>query len=360
MEIIADDRERATTTYFQKYSDIYHVDFQVCRLEVGDYAIRYNSNILVIVERKTWQDLAASMRDGRKHNIEKLQHLQQTTNCKIMYLIEGPACPQPDKLYSRIPAKNLVAHLDHLQFRDNILIQYSNNEETTARRLFEMALNISSCKEVISKYNTTLEVKGGEPEDPNMDLLQTKIDIQKPREQQILQCLPSVGSIVAHVLATNGVTLKKILIQEITTEEIAMMKFDTGASIGLTRATAIMNNRNILISKTKKDATIQARILSSVPLISRKTADIILQQCSIEELILNKIPFEVLCLLSRGDKPIGKAVAKNILKYLAVIDVDEETLKAVKISNSIDRQIPKKVKVPKVPKLDLSELEEFI
>jgi len=71
MEIIVDDRERAIVQYMQQYSDELHINFKVKRLEVGDYAIVYKNHIICTIERKTWIDLAAIMRDGRKENVNK-------------------------------------------------------------------------------------------------------------------------------------------------------------------------------------------------------------------------------------------------------------------------------------------------
>ena len=44
-------------------------------------------NILFVIERKTWTDLASSLRDGRKENNKKLLKIREETKCQLIYLI---------------------------------------------------------------------------------------------------------------------------------------------------------------------------------------------------------------------------------------------------------------------------------
>jgi ERCC4-type nuclease len=116
-----------------------------------------NEQIVAIVERKTWNDLAASIKDGRKENINKLLSLRESTNCKIIYLIEGKARYKEDTKFARISFKNLEAHLDHLIFRDNIAIIYSDSVSDSASRLVTLAKNYSTLK-----FDTEIPKIGGE------------------------------------------------------------------------------------------------------------------------------------------------------------------------------------------------------
>ena len=109
MEIIVDDRERSIIPYIKILSDEKNFNYKVQRCQVGDYAIAYKGYILLAIERKTWIDLASSLRDGRKENVNKLIALREKTGCQIAYLIEGNASPPFKQMYSRIPYKNLRA-----------------------------------------------------------------------------------------------------------------------------------------------------------------------------------------------------------------------------------------------------------
>ena len=87
MELIIDTRESKVVPFFE---DSYlNVTITIKQIQVGDYAICCDGNILFIIERKTWHDLAASIKDGRKENVNKLFLAREETGCKIIYLIEG-------------------------------------------------------------------------------------------------------------------------------------------------------------------------------------------------------------------------------------------------------------------------------
>src|SRR5271163_4715793 len=105
MELIVDDRERAVTGFLEDLSHTFHINYKIKRLEVGDYSIIYKNHIMIIIERKTWADLASSLRDGRSANINKLIALREATGCQVCYLIEGDAFPNPNSLVQRMPYK---------------------------------------------------------------------------------------------------------------------------------------------------------------------------------------------------------------------------------------------------------------
>jgi ERCC4-type nuclease len=154
MEIQIDDRESAIIPLIK---DVNYVDYSVKRLQVGNYAIVYFGYILLIIERKTWEDLASSMRDGRKKNVKKLINVRADTDCKIAYLIEGTPCPLPNKKYGRMSSKYLQAHLDHLAFGDNIHIIHTTDKQHTADRLLELAKNLFSIKDIIKDIDNKIE-----------------------------------------------------------------------------------------------------------------------------------------------------------------------------------------------------------
>ena len=77
MELIIDDRESKVVPYFNS-SELFtksdDITFKVDRCNIGDYCISFNKEIVIIIERKSWKDLASSIRDGRKENVNiKLQ-----------------------------------------------------------------------------------------------------------------------------------------------------------------------------------------------------------------------------------------------------------------------------------------------
>jgi ERCC4-type nuclease len=59
------------------------------RLNVGDVQITTETGEAVIVERKTWHDLASSLRDGRYHNQKAAMVGAAEAGATVLYVVEG-------------------------------------------------------------------------------------------------------------------------------------------------------------------------------------------------------------------------------------------------------------------------------
>ena len=67
MEFIIDNRENIKHHFIEK-----KVDWVVCKnMDIGDFCITYNNELVCIFERKTIEDLAASIKDGRYREQKK-------------------------------------------------------------------------------------------------------------------------------------------------------------------------------------------------------------------------------------------------------------------------------------------------
>jgi hypothetical protein len=313
MEIVVDDRERSVFPYLKEHSMKTTIDYKIQRNEVGDYAITYKGFILMIIERKTWADLAASFRDGRKDNVNKLIELRNRTGCQIAYLIEGPASPPLTQLYGRIPVRALRAHLDHLSIRDGVHMIYSKDAEYTALRLFELASNYLSLKEVIKEID---ETDSNEVQD-NTDELQINMGVSVSINEQILQCLPGVGSLVSTVLSENNISLYSLYKQRHNVNHIARLKYPSGSTIGLERAKKLLNTKKLIESSAVSSRKVHVRILSTVPLISKKTAETILRNTQLSLILDGVIDVELLANIEKSEKArLGMKAAQNIIEYL--------------------------------------------
>jgi len=151
--IVADDREtNGANPYFAKYvianNSMYKkkslveggkADVILCinRVTTGDYNILIEdatSNgpiVALVIERKTWKDLAASFKDGRtKTQHAEMLSVQDRTGCKLMYLIEGRLTYTQTSKVGRIAFANLDAKRRHLILRGISLIQTRDLEHT--------------------------------------------------------------------------------------------------------------------------------------------------------------------------------------------------------------------------------------
>lgn len=163
--IIADDREtNGANPFFDKFIVANNAkyskqpikngggDIKLCinRVTTGDYNIVINSGkkdskgrdipiVAMVIERKTWKDLAASLKDGRAETQNKeMLSVQERTGCILTYLIEGKICYDKDYKVGRIPFANLDAKRRHLSLRGHSVLQTKDQEHTA-----EMIVNLA-------------------------------------------------------------------------------------------------------------------------------------------------------------------------------------------------------------------------
>lgn len=303
MELWIDDREHAVHSHakyikriLQQYKVGFQVDIKVCRLEIGDYCILENSHILFCIERKTLADLAASLKDGRKDNINKLLELRrQSPQCKLLYLIEGPSSPSLAGSHGRLPYTSLLAHLDHLMMRDGIHFLYSKNPEYTLERLVLMM-----------KHYFTLPTEqrwGGAAESKLEDPSQLKelcpVRSEDDIRRRIWMSLKYVSTKTADVLA-QSIELGDLVAGRIAERELAAIEYEPGRAIGYKRARKIIQSIE------------PETFLCSLPGISKLTASRILSSVDLPTLVNQGVPVD----LQIGGKTINKNVVSSIQRFL--------------------------------------------
>ena len=84
MDIIIDTREQDIIKLLENKN----IDFKKEQLLVGDIMYKKNDEILYIIERKTIDDLGASIKDGR-YKEQKARLLSHYDATKVFYLLEG-------------------------------------------------------------------------------------------------------------------------------------------------------------------------------------------------------------------------------------------------------------------------------
>jgi ERCC4-type nuclease len=124
-----DNRERSLLELLKD-----HNSYECARnLELGDIVISHNDEVIAIFERKTWLDLAASIKDGRYHN-QKKRLLEKYTPDKIYYILEGTMeLNEDDKvLFGSVQKSALLSCFYNTVIRDNINIFRTKNISETA------------------------------------------------------------------------------------------------------------------------------------------------------------------------------------------------------------------------------------
>lgn len=140
-----DNRERSILEYVERAEK--QKMFCAQHLTTGDLILFDDGGrARVVIERKTWNDLADSIKDGRIKNNSKLLAYAEQTGARVAYLIDGKCAPRADASFHNIPYRNLRAYLDHLLVRDGVIELHANGPESICARLEEFARNVSTLK----------------------------------------------------------------------------------------------------------------------------------------------------------------------------------------------------------------------
>ena len=359
IEIVIDDREQKVIPFFNGYNMPPNITFNVARINHGDYSIIYKNHILFVIERKTWTDLASSLRDGRKENNKKLLKIREETKCQLIYLIEGNPIPSSNKVFSRVPYKALRSHLDHLAFRDGMHMVYSKDTEHTVERIVELVKNYLTItpsplialdiKESEDKRNTytkkdidrrnTDELKkdGGESyksgETPEPHIEKTQIEIIKEKTPiEILKekvpisddvviykiwcCIPNITEKTACLFINKGYHISDLILGKISKNEIYSTKYPNGYIIGNKRSEVIWNSTRIV--KTHVNPVF-IKMLTQVNGITKITALAILNVISFEKLLNGDISIKELSEIkkSQAGRKLGVKAASAIIKWFS-------------------------------------------
>ena len=121
MEIIIDNRENQLIKYLKDFEKL---NFKTENLDLGDIQYKYDDNLIYIIERKTVNDLGASIKDGR-YKEQKIRLLSNNTN-NIYYIIEGNI-----NYCETLSTKAILGSIVNMIFRDNIKIIYSKDIKQT-------------------------------------------------------------------------------------------------------------------------------------------------------------------------------------------------------------------------------------
>ncbi|RYE11994.1 MAG: hypothetical protein EOP34_11630, partial [Rickettsiales bacterium] len=96
-------------------------------LSIGDFIYELNGEPLIIIERKTLEDLAQSIKDNRWKN-QKINLLENFPRNRIYFVIEGDwNYMNGEDIYNGIHKKNLMGCIINTLIRDDIKIMWTLN-----------------------------------------------------------------------------------------------------------------------------------------------------------------------------------------------------------------------------------------
>ncbi len=135
VRILIDKRESALTSFF--HSDpAYTLEPTV--LDVGDiHIVQENPPFVLVFERKTLSDLAASIKDGR-YKEQKLRMNAYTPAHRITYMVEGGDCFSLGD-HAGLQTSVFAGMYVHTMYRDGMHVMYPRNMQETANWIMLVA-----------------------------------------------------------------------------------------------------------------------------------------------------------------------------------------------------------------------------
>lgn len=131
MKLLIDYRENKFIDKNEKVQN----NVEIVNLDLGDFQFvdGENTRIKMIIERKTINDLAASIKDGRylEQKNRLLSYRNNNPHVKIAYILEGQYSFSPLFTASNMNNKTLSGSIINSMLRDNIHIWTVKNEEET-------------------------------------------------------------------------------------------------------------------------------------------------------------------------------------------------------------------------------------
>lgn len=125
-------------------------NINIRQIECGDFQVwrKYNNTEqpVIVIERKTWTDLANSIIDGRADSQhDRMLKFSADTGALVYYIIEGAVFQHTGRTFNRsnLTFTSLMKRLDHLADSRQVIIKHSRDHEDTARRIAELVRNYS-------------------------------------------------------------------------------------------------------------------------------------------------------------------------------------------------------------------------
>jgi ERCC4-type nuclease len=144
LEFIIDNREHISETLKNKLEKLKNDTsvITISNLAVGDYQYNWNNNPLLVIERKTIADYAASIKDGR-HREQKGRLLSSFNKSKIMYLIEGDLTHNNSSYkFNNVSKDTIISAIFNTILRDQIQVFHTANTDETIEVITSLFIKI--------------------------------------------------------------------------------------------------------------------------------------------------------------------------------------------------------------------------
>lgn len=203
-----------------------HVVVEECALDVGDFLVQDSArNTLLYVERKTLDDLRASIRDGRHRN-QKFRLLEACEGdpARVLYLYEGAVRGKPASWYGSGGSMRVVVGAQcNTMFRDGIRVwRTAGIEETIVfletllRKMATEPWMHTGAVESSGSYAHTLQANGAKksrrcaPRDMYVCFLEQVPGMSFARAEVVAGAFPSLSALASEAAASPTEATKRV------------------------------------------------------------------------------------------------------------------------------------------------------
>ena len=223
----------------------YNCELEILNLDLGDIIIcDKNKEEKVIIERKTLQDLASSIRDGRYNEQSYRLNNCSMHNHHIIYLLEGDIHQYKSSKYGREISKNtLFSTMTSLLLKKGFSLYKSLDSIESAEFILQMTDKLSREKESLF-----YEIKHNE--EKSLDYIKVanrvkKNNITPDNIGEIMLCqIPSVSDISAKAILNEFKTIEN-LIKSLNENPNALCDIKISSKDGKSRKLTITCRQNI-------------------------------------------------------------------------------------------------------------------
>jgi ERCC4-type nuclease len=311
--LIIDARERNVLRHTVELAETPH---EVKQITTADYVlVGPGGAIMAVFERKSYEDFAASFKDGRSENVSKLRAMREVTGCRVFYIIEGPAFPDPKDFYGNIAYANIESSIFHLQMRDGVQVIKTRDTLHTAQTL---ARFVKSMDSLVRKDGLPTEGGyGGTREKPIEELATAQVEQQQLIEQltakhkrsiheqarDLWACFPGITTETADEY--NRVWSIADVCRGIPRADLANAKLASGKKLP----------KRACESLSAVPKATEIKILSRIEGVSAAAAKTIMETCTITQLLT--YGQAGIAIKSAGKtKKVGPVVAQRIIDLL--------------------------------------------
>jgi len=199
INLIVDCKENKTfTDLLQTY-----VKFDIVSLHIGDIAFSHNGENILYIERKTINDLAASLNDGRYH--EQKARLKGN---RVIYLIEEKYSSLNKTYHKTFDIEKYKGCIINTMVRDNIHVHQTENMAESCQFIADIAKRLPKyINEIVNKkeekdeivYTNSLKIKKKDNITPQVCFI-----------NQLAQ-IPGVSITMAQILAEKYKNMRNLI-----------------------------------------------------------------------------------------------------------------------------------------------------